>query len=256
MGLLDGRKALIMGVANERSIAWAIAEAFKKEGAELAFTYGAEVLKDRVTPLAESVGSKLILPCDVTKDEDIDKLFDKIKEEWGSLNILVHSIAFAKKEELKGRFVDTSRDGFSLAMDISAYSLVATARRALPLMVKGESSIVTLSYLGAERVVQNYNVMGVAKAALESSVKYLAADIGQDGVRVNAISAGPIKTLAAMGISGFSNILNAVKEKAPLKQNVTSYDVAGTATYLASDLASGVTGEIIYVDSGFNIIGF
>ena len=256
MGLLDGKKALIMGVANDKSIAWAIAEALKGEGAELAFTYGAEVLKDRVTPLAESVGSSIVVPCDVGKDEDIDNLFNVIQEKWGSLDILIHSIAFAKKEELKGRFIDTSREGFKLALDISAYSLVACAKRALPLMEGKDGSIITLSYLGAERVVQNYNVMGVAKAALESSVKYLAADLGQNGIRVNAISAGPIKTLAAMGISGFSNILNAVKEKAPLRTNVTADDVAGTGVYLASRLSSGVTGEIIYVDSGFNIIGF
>ncbi len=255
MGLLDGKKGLILGVANERSIAWGIAEALKKEGAELAFTYVGENLEKRVRPLAESVGARLVLPCDVTVDDQIDALFDAIREEWGALDILVHSLAFAKKEELKGEYVNTSRDGFRLAMDVSAYSLVALCRRAYPLMEGRGGSVITLTYLGSERAIQNYNVMGVAKAALEASVRYLASDLGPKGIRVNAISAGPIKTLAAMGISGFKEILDMVEAKSPLRRNVTPEDVGGTALYLASPLSSGVTGEIIYVDSGFNIMG-
>ncbi len=255
MGLLDGKKGLILGVANERSIAWGIAEALKKEGAELAFTYVGENLEKRVRPLAESVGARLVLPCDVTVDDQIDALFDAIREEWGALDILVHSLAFAKKEELKGEYVNTSRDGFRLAMDVSAYSLVALCRRAYHLMEGRGGSVITLTYLGSERAIQNYNVMGVAKAALEASVRYLASDLGPKGIRVNAISAGPIKTLAAMGISGFKEILDMVEAKSPLRRNVTPEDVGGTALYLASPLSSGVTGEIIYVDSGFNIMG-
>jgi enoyl-[acyl-carrier protein] reductase I len=255
MGLIDGKKAVIFGVANERSIAWAIAQALHREGAELAFTYAGEAFEGRVRPLAESLGSKLVLPCDVTRDEDIDSVFTSLGEAWGGLDILVHSVAFANKDELKGRFVDTSRAGFTLAMDISAYSLIALARGAAPLMAGRGGSIITMTYYGSEKVIPNYNVMGVAKSALESTVRYLSADIGQEQIRVNAISAGPIKTLAAMGISGFRDMLNHVEEKAPLKKNVTTEDVARTALYLSSDLASGVTGEIIYVDAGYNIIG-
>ncbi|MBI5681679.1 MAG: enoyl-ACP reductase FabI [Deltaproteobacteria bacterium] len=254
MGILDNKKAIIFGVANERSIAWAIAQALQREGAELAFTYAGAVLESRVRPLAESIGSKLILPCDATNDAEIDAVFENIKSQWGGLDILIHSIAFANKEELKGMFVDTSRDGFKLAMDVSAYSLVALAKRAYPLMTNG-GSIITMTYYGSEKVVPNYNVMGVAKAALEASVKYLAADLGQKNIRVNAISAGPIKTLAAMGISGFRDMLQVVEGKAPLKRNVTTEDVANTAVYLAGSLSSGVTGEIIYVDAGYNIVG-
>lgn len=255
MGLLDNKKAIIFGVANEKSIAWAIAQALHKEGAELAFTYAGEVLKERVTPLAESIGSKLILPCDVSRDNEIDAVFNKIKEKWEGLDILVHSIAFANKEELKGLYADTSREGFRLAMDVSAYSLVALAKRAYPLMEGRSGSIITMTYLGSERVIPNYNVMGVAKAALEASVRYLAADLGQKKIKVNAISAGPIRTLAAMGIGGFREILGVVEQKSPLKRNVTTEDVAKTALYLCSDLSSGVTGEIIYVDAGYNIMG-
>lgn len=256
MGMLEGKKAVIFGVANDKSIAWAIAEALKGEGAELAFTYAGEAFEGRVRPLAESVGSSLVLPCDVSSDEQIEEVFNVLGSEWGSIDILVHSVAFANKDELKGSFSDTSRAGFHLAMDISAYSLVALAKYAKPLMEGREASILTLTYLGAERVIKNYNVMGVAKAALECSVKYLADDLGSSGIRVNAVSAGPIKTLAAMGISGFRDILNVVHEKSPLKRNVTTEDVAKSALYLLSDLASGVTGEILYVDSGFNIKGF
>jgi enoyl-[acyl-carrier protein] reductase I len=256
MGLVQGKKGVVFGVANEKSIAWAIARALKKQGAELAFTYAGEVFEKRVRPLAESIGSQIVLPCDVTDDAQIDSVFDTIRNEWGGLDILIHSIAFANKDELKGEFVETSREGFKLALDISAYSLVALAKRAYPLMEGRGGSILTMTYYGSEKVVRNYNVMGVAKAALEASVRYLATDLGQRGVRVNAISSGPIKTLAAMGISGFKDILDIVETKAPLKRNVTQEDVAKTALYLSSDLASGVTGEIIYVDSGFNIMGF
>jgi len=246
---------LKISVANERSIAWAIAQALHKEGAELAFTYVGEALKERVMPLAQGIGSKLILPCDVAKDNEIDAVFNTAKEAWGGLDILVHSVAFANKDELKGMYADTSREGFRLAMDVSAYSLVALAKRAYPLMEGRSGSMVTLTYYGSERVIPNYNVMGVAKAALEASVKYLAADLGQKGIRVNAISAGPVKTLAAMGIAGFRDILGIVEQKAPLKRNITTEDVANTALYLLSNLSSGVTGEIIYVDAGYNIVG-
>jgi len=255
MGLLDNKKGIIFGVANEKSIAWAIAQRLHKEGAELAFTYAGEVLIDRVTPLAESIGSKLILPCDVSKDDEIDTVFNKIKEVWGGLDILVHSVAFASKEELKGMYADTTREGFRIALDVSAYPLVALAKRAYLLMEGRGGSIITMTYLGSERVLPNYNVMGVAKAALEASVRYLAADLGQKGIKVNAISAGPIRTLAAMGIAGFREILHHVEERAPLKRNVSADDVARTALYLCSELSNGVTGEIIYVDAGYNIVG-
>jgi enoyl-[acyl-carrier protein] reductase I len=255
MGLVEGKKAIIFGVANEKSIAWAIAQALHKEGAELAFTYAGEILESRVRPLAEGIGSQLIMPCDVTNDGDIDSVFDKVKEAWGGIDILIHSIAFAKKEELKGRFVDTSREGFNLAMNVSAYSLIALAKRACPIMAGRNGSIVTMTYYGSEKVIPNYNVMGVAKAALEANVRYLSSDLGQEDIRVNAISAGPIKTLAAMGIPGFRDMLNHVEAKSPLKRNVTPEDIARTALYLSSDLSSGITGEIIYVDAGYNIIG-
>lgn len=255
MGLLDGRKAVVFGVANERSIAWAIAQALHGEGAELAFTYAGEVLESRVKPLAEGIGSRIILPCDVTRDEDIDNVFEVIGKEWGSLDCLIHSIAFADKEELRGLYVDTSRDGFHLAMDVSVYSLIALTKRAYPLMEGRGGSILTMTYYGSEKVIPNYNVMGVAKAALEASVRYLASDLGGKGIRVNAISAGPIKTLAAMGIAGFREMLHLVEERSPLKRNVTQADVARTAIYLCSELASGVTGEILYVDAGYHIMG-
>ncbi|MBI2412426.1 MAG: enoyl-ACP reductase [Deltaproteobacteria bacterium] len=255
MGLLNGRKGVIFGVANEKSIAWAIAQILRKEGMELAFTYAGEALESRVVPLAESVGSKIIMPCDVTKDEEIEAVFKRIREEWGGLDALVHSLAFAKKEELKGEFMNTSREGFRIAMDVSAFSLVALAKAASPLMEGRNGAFVTLSYYGAEKVIANYNVMGVAKAALEASVKYLSADLGPKGIRINTISAGPVRTLAAMGITGFKQILDVVEAKSPLRRNVTQEDVAKTALYLLSELSSGVTGETIYVDSGFNIMG-
>jgi len=255
MGLLDGRKGVIFGVANEKSIAWAIAQKLHKEGAELAFTFAGDALEKRVRPLADSLGAKLILPCDVTKDDQIQAVFDQIRSAFGHLDILVHAIAYANKEDLKTDFLSTSRDGFKLAQDVSAYSLTALAPYAAPLMEGRPASILTLSYYGAEKVVPRYNVMGVAKAALEASVRYLAADLGPRGIRVNAISAGPIRTLASAGISGFLDMLHHVEAKAPLRRNISAEEVAGTALYLASDLASGVTGEVIYVDAGYHIMG-
>ena len=255
MGLLEGKKALIFGVANDKSIAWAIAEAFRREGAELAFTYAGEALAKRVIPLAESVGSTVVLPCDVRSDEDVKGVFAEIGRLWGGLDILIHSVAFANKEELKGSFLNTSREGFSMALDVSAYSLVALAREAMPLMEGREASIVAMTYYGGQKVFPSYNVMGVAKAALEASVKYLAEAVGPDGTRVNAISAGPLKTLAAAGVGGFNQIAGHVAEKAPLRRNISQEEVAGTALYLCSSLASGVTGEVHFVDCGYNIIG-
>jgi enoyl-[acyl-carrier protein] reductase I len=255
MALLQGRKGIIFGVANERSIAWAIARAMNNEGAELAFTYAGDALEKRVRPLAESVGAKLILPCDVTQDDQIRAVFDQVRTGFGHLDILVHAIAFANKEDLKSDFLATSRDGYRLAQDVSAYSLTALARHASPLMEGRHGSILTLTYLGAEKVIPRYNVMGVAKAALEASVRYLAADLGPKGIRVNAISAGPIRTLASAGISGFLEMLHHVEAKAPLRRGVTAEEVAGTALFLASDLSSGVTGEVVYVDAGYHIMG-
>jgi enoyl-[acyl-carrier protein] reductase I len=255
MGMFEGKKVLVLGVANDRSIAWGIAEALHREGAELAFNYLNEALERRVRPLAESINCDNVFECDVQKEEQIDAMFAELKERWGTIDAVVHSLAYAEKDDLSNRFVNTSRSGFQTALDISAYSLVSVAKRALPLMSEKGGSIVTLTYLGAERVVQNYNVMGVAKAALEASVRYLAADLGQENIRVNAISAGPIKTLAASGIPQFRDMLAAFAEKAPLKRNVTQEDVAKTGLYLLSPLASGVTGEVLYVDCGFNTMG-
>ena len=255
MGLLEGRKGVIFGVANEKSIAWAIAKALHAEGAELAFTYAGEVLEKRVRPLAEGLGSKLILPCDVTQDDQIQKVMDTIERAWGCFDILIHSIAFANRDDLKGDYLNVSREGFRLALDVSAYSLTVLTRYALPLMEGRSASIITLTYLGGERVVPGYNVMGVAKAALDASVRYLALDLGPRGIRINAISAGPIRTLASSGISGFKDMLHHVEEKAPLRRNISNEDVAKTAIYLASELSVGVTGELIYVDAGYNIMG-
>ncbi len=254
MGLLNGKKALIFGVANERSIAWGIAQALHREGCELGFTFLGEALEKRVRPLAESVGSRLVAPCDVTKDEQIEAVFAEAKKTWGTFDILVHSLAFANRQDLDGDFLDTSRAGFALALDISAYSLVALTRAALPLMNTG-GAVLALTYYGADKVMKNYNVMGVAKAALEASVRYLAADLGPRGVRVNAISAGPIKTLAASGISGFRAKLKYTEMVAPLRRSVTQEEVGNAALYLCSPLASGVTGEVHFVDAGVNIIG-
>jgi len=255
MGLLDGKKSLIFGVANEKSIAWAIAEAFRKEGAEVALAYANEAIAKRVIPLAESIGATLTIPCDVRNDEDIKAVFAEVGRKWGGLDILVHSVAFANKDELKGSFLSTTREGFAMAMDISAYSLIALAKEAMPLLIASNGSILAMTYYGAQKVFPNYNVMGVAKAALESSVRYLAEAVGPDGVRVNAISAGPLRTLAAAGVGGFNQIAGHVSAKAPLRRNITQEDVAGAAVYLSSELAKAVTGEIHFVDSGYNIIG-
>jgi enoyl-[acyl-carrier protein] reductase I len=254
MGLLEGKTALIFGVANDHSIAWGIARALHGEGAEIGFSSIESLIEKRVRPLAESIGSTFIEPCDVASDEGIRSVFERWGKRYESLDILVHALAFAKREDLEGGFVETSRDGFALALDISAYSLVALAREARPLLRRG-SSIITLSYYGAEKVVPNYNVMGVAKAALEASVRYLAADLGPDGIRVNAISAGPVRTLAAAGIAGFKGMYRGFAEVAPLRANITPEDVGRSAVYLASDLSSAVTGETLYVDGGFNIVG-
>ncbi len=253
--MYEGRRVLVFGLANERSIAWGITQAMQAAGAEFAFTFVGEALEKRVRPLAESVGARLILPCDVADDAQIDAAFDAIGKVWDGIDVLIHCVAFANREDLEGRFIDTSREGFRTALDISAYSLVALTRRAVPLLAARRGSVLTLSYYGAEKVVQNYNVMGVAKAALEASVRYLAADLGPEGIRVNAISAGPIKTLAASGIKGFRGILGQVEERAPLRRNVTQADVGNTALFLCSDLAAGITGEVVYVDAGYSILG-
>ena len=254
-GLMDGKRVMVFGVANERSIAWGISRLFHEQGARLGFNFVGEALEKRVRPLAQSVEAELIVPCDVTADAQVSETFAGIREKWGGLDVLIHSVAFANKEDLEGRFSNTSRIGFLKAMEISAYSLVHLAREAAPLMTDG-GSMLTMTYYGAEKVVENYNVMGVAKAALEASVRYLAADLGPQGIRVNAISAGPIKTLAASGVRGFRNILGVVEERAPLRRNVTQEDVGRSALYLCSDLAGGVTGEVVHVDSGYSILGY
>lgn len=253
-GILAGRRGLIMGVANERSIAWGIAQAAHREGAELAFTYAGEALEKRVRPLAATVSAGLVLPCDVQSDLEIGATFDAVREHWGGLDFLVHAVAFADREDLKGWFYDTSRSGFHLALDVSVFSLIAAARAAAPLM-SDSGSILTLSYLGAERTIPHYNVMGVAKAALEASVRYLAADFGPRGVRVNAISAGPIRTLAAAGIGDFRKILDWNEAASPLRRNVTQEEVGDVATMLLSDMGRSITGEVLHVDSGYHIIG-
>ncbi len=253
-GLMAGKRGLIMGVANDRSIAWGIANTAHQHGAELAFTYQGDALAKRVVPLAESVGSKVVVPCDVTDDASIDKVFETVREAWGGLDFLVHAIAYADKEELKGKYVNTSRENFVRSLDISCYSFTALAQRAAALM-NGGGSMLTLTYYGAERVMPHYNVMGVAKAALEASVRYLAADLGQDNIRVNAISAGPIKTLAASGIGDFRYILKWNEYNSPLRRNVTLDQVGGAALYLLSDLATGVTGEVHHVDCGYHSVG-
>ena len=251
---MAGKRGLIMGVANDRSIAWGIASAVHGQGAELAFTFQGGALEKRVRPLAKSVGSDIILPCDVTDDASIDAVFAVIAERWGRLDFLVHAIAYSDKEELKGQYVDTSRDNFVKSLDISCYSFTAVSQRAVPLMTEG-GSLLTLTYYGAERVMPHYNVMGVAKAALEASVRYLAADLGERNIRVNAISAGPIKTLAASGIGDFRYILKWNEYNSPLHRNVDIDQVGGAAMYLLSDLSSGVTGEVHHVDSGYHVVG-
>jgi enoyl-[acyl-carrier protein] reductase I len=252
--LLTGKNILVMGVANDRSIAWAIAQSLAAQGAKLAFTYENERVEERVRKLADTIAGSILLPCNVTVDAEIETLAATLKENFGVLHGFVHSIAFAKGEELDGMFVDTSRDGFALAHDISAYSLVAVAQKVYPLMVEG-GSIMTMTYLGAERAMKNYNVMGVAKAALEASVRYLAADLGQFNIRVNGISAGPIRTLAAKGIKDFNSILRQVEEKAPLRRTTETAEVGDTAMFLMSNLSRGITGEVIYVDGGYHIVG-
>lgn len=252
--LMKGKRGLVMGVANDRSIAWGIANAVAAQGGELAFTYQGEALGKRVRPLAERVGSSLVLPCDVSDDAAMDEAFARIEEEWGTLDFLVHAIGWADKQFLRGRYVDTPRDAFLTAMDISCYSFTAVARRAARLMTNG-GSMLTLSYLGAEKVMPHYNVMGVAKAALEASVRYMAADLGRDGIRVNGISAGPIMTLAANGIGDFRYILKWNQYNAPMERNVALEEVGGAGLYMLSDLSGGVTGEIHHVDCGYNIVG-
>jgi enoyl-[acyl-carrier protein] reductase I len=254
MGLLDGRKALIFGVANDHSLAWGIAQALHAQGAELGFSSLESMIERRVRPLAESVGSRFIEPCDVQQDADIERVFARWRAEQGELDILVHALAFAKREELDGAFVDTSRDGFALALDVSAYSFVALTRAALPVLREG-ASIITLTYYGSEKVVAHYNVMGVAKAALEASVRYLAADLGEQKIRVNAISAGPIKTLAFAGINDGRYILKWNELNSPLKRNITQEEVGNAALYLLSDLGTGMTGEVMHVDGGYHVVG-
>jgi enoyl-[acyl-carrier protein] reductase I len=254
MGLLTGKTALIFGVANDHSIAWGIAQAFHREGATLGFSYAGEVLQKRVTPLAASIGSTFVEPCDVANDEEIATLFEKVKSSFGQIDCLVHAIGFAPRDALTGPYYDTSRENFRITLDVSCYSFTALVRHALPHMRPG-GSFLTLSYYGAEKAVPHYNVMGVAKAALEASVRYLAADLGPQNVRVNAISAGPIRTLAASGVAGFKSMYGEFRNLAPLRRNVTIEDVGNAALYLCSDLAAGVTGEVHYVDAGYNVIG-
>ena len=252
--LMAGKRGLVMGVANDKSIAWGIARTLAAHGAQLAFTYQGEPLLKRVRPLAESVGSPILVPCDVTDDASLDATFAAIEKTWGSMDFLVHAIAFADREELKGRYVDTSRAGFLMAMNISCYSFTDVSRRAAALMPNG-GSLVTMTYFGAERVMPHYNVMGVAKAALEASVRYMAADLGPTNVRVNAISAGPLKTLAASGVGDFRYILKWNELNAPMRRNITLDQVGGAALYLLSDLGAGVTGEVHHVDSGYHAVG-
>ena len=253
-GIMHGKRGIVMGVANDRSIAWGIADAIAKQGAEIAFTYQGEALQKRVAPLAESVGSDIVIPCDVSSDEAIDQTFNLLKEKWNSIDFLVHAIAYSDKEELKGEYVDTTRENFYKTMDISVYSFTAIAQRAAAMMPNG-GSMITLTYYGAEKVMPHYNVMGVAKAALESSVRYLAADLGDSKIRVNSLSAGPIKTLAASGIGDFRYILKWNQYNSPLRRNVTLDDVGGCGVYLLSDLSAGVTGETHHVDCGYHVVG-
>ena len=256
MGILSGKRALIVGVANERSIAWGIAQAMKAHGAELAFTYVNDKLKERVEPLATSIGSRVLMPLDVQVDEQIDAAFAQLKDTWGHLDVLVHAVAFAPREAIAGSFTqNTTREAFRIAHDVSSYSLTALARAAAPLMSGRNGAIITLSSLGAVRSIPSYNVMGLAKASLEANVRFLALDLGPQGIRVNGISAGPIKTLAASGVGGMRKMLGLVAEVAPLRRNVTTEDVGNAATFLCSDMAAGITGEIVYVDCGFSSVG-
>lgn len=252
MGLMSGKRGVIFGVANDKSIAWGVAQQLKEAGAEIAFTYLNEALEKRVRPLAESLGSEVILPCDVQDEAQLKAVFAELEKRWGKIDFVVHAIAFANREDLKNPFSQTSREGFQLALDVSAYSLVSMTREAMPVLNEG-GSIITMSYLGAMRAIPGYNVMGVAKAALEASVRYLAAELGQKQIRVNAISAGPIKTLAASGVANFKEKLRVMEERSPLKRTVTQDEVGKASLYLLSDLSTGVTGEIHYVDGGFSI---
>jgi enoyl-[acyl-carrier protein] reductase I len=255
MALLEGKLGIVFGVANKRSIAWAIAQAWAREGARLAFTYQGERLKENVEELGATFGADtLILPCDVTRDEDIKRVFEQVGEKFGRLDLMLHSVAFAPREALEGRFVNTSREAFRVAHDVSAYSLVALARGAMPLMTNG-GSIVAMSYYGAEKVVPHYNVMGVAKAALEASTRYLASDLGPQRIRVNCISAGPVNTLAARGISGFGEMLRHYEAHSPLRRNVVPEELGASGVFLASDGAAAITGQVIYVDCGYQIMG-
>jgi enoyl-[acyl-carrier protein] reductase I len=256
MALLEGKTGVVFGVANKRSIAWAIAQALSREGMKLAFTYQGERLKDSVAALTTSIPGSLLLQCDVTNDAEVDAVYAAVDQEWGKLDGVLHSVAFAPKEDLEGEFVQTSRDGFKLAHDISSYSLVAVTRGALPLFEKnGGGSVLTLTYHGAVKAVEGYNLMGVAKASLEASMRYLAANLGPRNVRVNALSAGPVNTLAARGIKGFTTMLKHHAEKAPLRRNVELEEVGNTGMFLLSPWASGITGEVTYVDCGYNIVG-
>lgn len=254
MKLLEGKKALVFGIANKNSIAWGISQVLHEHGAELGFSYGFPILEKRVRPLAEQLGVEFVEECNIEDDAQIEATLGKAADHFGQIDILIHSIAHAKREDLDGRFVDTSRDGFQLAMDVSVYSLVALTKATVPYMKSG-GSILCMTYFGAEKVVPHYNVMGVAKAALEASTRYLAADLGPHNIRVNAISAGAIKTLSAAGIAGFRKMLRYTEERAPLRRNVDQLEVGQTALWLCSDLSSGVTGEIIHVDAGYNILG-
>jgi len=253
-GLLEGKRGVVTGVANERSIAWGCAKACAEAGASLAFTYLGEAQEKRVRKLIKEIPGALCFPCDVSKDEDIESFFSSVDSEWGSLDFLIHSIAYADKDDLSGRFLDTTRQNFGMAIDISAYSLVALLRSAESILSDG-ASVVAMTYYGAEKVIPKYNVMGVAKATLEASARYLAADLGTRGIRVNCISAGPLRTLSSAAFPGFRRMMRVAEETAPLRRNVTQEDVARTALYLLSDLSSGVTGEVVHVDSGYNILG-
>ncbi len=253
--LMSGKRGLIMGVANDHSLAWGIAKSLFAQGADMAFTYQGEVLEKRIKPLAQSVGSKIILPCDVTDEASVAAVFNTLEKEWGTIDFLVHAIAFSDKDELRGQYVDTSRPNFLKTMDISCFSFTSVCKHARPLMKEKGGSILTLTYFGAERVMPHYNVMGVAKAALEASVRYLAVDLGGEGIRVNAVSAGPIKTLAASGVGDFRYLLKWNQYNAPLKRNVTIEEVGQSSLYLLSDLSLAVTGEVHHVDCGYNVIG-
>lgn len=256
MGFLSGKNALIVGLASNRSIAWGVAQAMHREGAELAFTYQNEKLQDRVEKFAAECGSEITLPCDVTSDEQIEAVFEHLDDYWDHLDIIIHSVAFAPREQLEGDYLDAvSREGFATAHDISSYSFAALAKAGRNMMQGRNGALLTLSYLGAERAMPNYNVMGLAKASLEANVRYMSNSLGPEGIRVNAVSAGPIRTLAAAGISDFRRMLDHVERTAPLRRNVTIEEVGNTAAFLCSDLASGITGEIVYVDGGFNIVG-